>query len=129
MDKKDKILLEAYLKSSLEDIELSAGRIILDSGSEAIKAGANEEEEAKKAARNFFVKKFAEVRNLICEKYQERVSKFDDSTDKGVELAGYIAAILESNNISVGPLNYIFISVWLVKFGIDKLCQEKPENQ
>lgn len=125
MNEKDRILLEAYLNESIDNIEISAGRILLDAKFELTKAEKNEIDDAKKAAKVFFNKKSKEIKELVCEKYRSDFLKTSKKADEGVALVGYIAGILASYSISVEPLNYIFISVWVVKNGIEKLCEEK----
>ncbi len=127
MSKNNEQLIIALLSESLENIEMSAGRIILDSDTDTNKAGINDIKDARKAAKKFIENKLGEIRYLICDQYKDQISKINTLTDNGIELVGYIAAILESNNISVGPLNYIFISVWIVKNGLDKVCHQKDQ--
>ena len=127
MDNSEKILITAYLSQSLDDIELTGGRIILHSYNEASKAGTDELENVKKAAKEFFEKKKNEIKELICRNPKIKAIEMNKKIDDGLALAGYIASLLEDNNIPVGPLNYIFISVWIIKKGIENICQEKDQ--
>ena len=124
MTKEQKIIIEAYLLQSLENFEIMAGRIILNSENDTVGAGMDEMTEAIVSAKKYFLIKIQEVKELICQKYRSEIEKINSKADSGIELVGYIAALLESNNISLGGLNYLFLSAWIVKNGIFKLCEE-----
>lgn len=124
MTNTEKELAKHYLSEDIENIEISAGRILLDSNHEVIKASREDIEKAKKAAKEFFITKTAEIKHLICVTYSDEIQKLNSQTDSSIELVGYISALLESNDISLGGLNYIFIAAWFVKNGINKICED-----
>ena len=120
MIRKEEISL--YEDQKLDDILLTAGRILISNNNEVDNASHLSPKEVIEKANEFFNERKDAFKKLLCKKHRDKIAKLDSAAGNWIELIGYLSAILESSSLSFGPFNYLFISIWIAKNGITKLC-------
>lgn len=117
-DKRQRKIIEEYLKVSEQDIEKTMGRILLSG--QGVDVASVEEEKIEKSLRDYLDDKISVFRQKICVewKFQEKIK--NSRLANNIEL---IAAIADLISPYVGIPPAALVATLLFKKGLDKLCQ------
>ena len=117
-DKRQRKIIEEYLKASEQDIEKTMGRILLSG--QGVNVASVEEEKIEKSLRDYLDDKIRIFRQKICVewKFQEKIknSRFASNIE-------IIAAIADFISPYTGIPPAALVATLLFKKGLDKLCQ------
>lgn len=122
----DQIIIEEYLNSSIEDIELSIGRIILANETqrenEILYPSSISTEDVKKVCDDFIDSISEKLKQKICIDFNYNAKKNQESLNDNMNLVISIVSLI--NDIS-GIIPPLMIATLLVKKGLSKFCEEK----
>lgn len=117
-DKRQRKIIEEYLKTSEQDIEKTMGRILLSG--QGVNVASVEEEKIEKSLRDYLDDKISIFRQKICVewKFQEKIKNSRFASN--IEIIAAIADLI-SSYVGIPPAT--LVATLLFKKGLDKLCQ------
>lgn len=117
-DKRQRKIIEEYLKASEQDIERTMGRILLSG--QGVDVASVEEEKIERSLRDYLDDKISVFRQKICVewKFQEKIKNSRFASN--IEL---IAAIADLISPYVGIPPAALVATFLFKKGLGKLCR------
>jgi|LSQX01.2.fsa_nt_gb hypothetical protein len=121
----DNLIVESYLNSSIEDIEMSIGRIVLASkttGENGMHTAWISVTDAKEACDEFIEDISERLQKRICFDVELSSKKSQETLNDNIQIALAIAALIKEIS---GVVPHLMLASLLVKRGIEKLCGEK----
>jgi len=118
----NKDLIELYLKTDIDDFELSIGRILAASKDDTYRASTDDIDKIKKQIELYFKKNEEKFKEILCDKWNLPKKIQSDKFDVNYEGVILIAEALEQGGFIPIPLTYPLIAVWLLRKKLHNLC-------
>lgn len=118
----EKIVAE-YLNNSIEDIELSIGRIIIlnNNKNENLMYPADINiSDAREACNEYIKNIYEKLKKRICNDFRLYSVKYQESIEDNIQIVLTVATLIEDISGIVQP---IMLASLLVKKGLNKLCE------
>lgn len=119
----NKIVAE-YLNSSIEDMEMSIGRIVVlnDNKNETLMYPAEiNASDAKEACSRYIENIYKQLKKKICYDFGLSSFKYQEKLEDNIQIVLAVAVLIEDLSAAVPPL---MLASLLVKKGLNNLCEE-----
>ena len=119
----EKEIIRKYLSTSLDDLLVSTGRILLVHATEAdvFMASTEPRKSSINRAHEFIDAKWELLRKKLCQELNIKQKIESGKYENEIQLIAIIADAIASINLILPPFT---LAVIITKMGIDKLCHE-----